>query len=116
MGPTALLRTVSQILAQPFFPRIRLHTRDLFVAFGRQDGVRGTNGRPRKRVARHGSHSRLIANDRAREVEPSALRLIGVVNDAARVLVSNRTLREPDDGLREMRRVGWTSALVVHNP
>src|SRR3954467_670558 len=107
------LWTLLQILAQALFPRLRSHAGDPFVAFGREDGVRRPFRRPRKGVARDGTYRRFVVNDRAREVEPAALRLVRVVDDAARVLVVVRALRETNDRVGEMRRVGRPSALIV---
>src|SRR3954454_21204448 len=113
MDPAALLRTLLQVLAQSLFPRLRFQAGDPFVAFGREDGVRRPFRRPRKGVARDGTHRRFVADDRAREVEPGALRLVRVVDDTARVLVVVRALREAHDGVCKMRRVGGPAALVV---
>src|SRR3954453_15909995 len=99
------LWTRLQILAQPLLPRLRSHAGDPFVALGRKDGVRRPFRRPRKGVARHGTYRRLVADDRAREVEPAALRRVRVVDDTARILVVVRALREAYDRVCEMRRV-----------
>src|SRR3954451_20141317 len=107
------LRTLLQVLAQSFFPRLRFQAGDPFVAFGREHGVRWPFRGPRKGVARDGTYRRFVADDRAREVEPAALRLVRVVGDSARGLVAVLALREAHDGVCEMRRVGRPAALIV---
>src|SRR3954468_12335873 len=113
MDPAALLRTLLQVLAQSLFPRLRFQAGDPFVAFGREDGVRRPFRRPRKGGARDGTYRRFVVNDRAREGEPAALRLGRGVGDPARVLVVVPALRETNDRVGEMRRVGRAPTLIV---
>ena len=58
------------------------------------------------------SPSAPVADDRAREIEPGALRLVGVMNDAARVS-SSCAAGEANDRVGQMRRVRRPSALIV---
>src|SRR5207248_560622 len=100
-----------EIFAKTFAPRLRTYAREPLVTLRRQDRIRGTGGGAAELVRRNGLHIHTRSfGDCAGEVVPRALFFIRVMRDAARI-----ELREPDDRVREMRRIRRTSALIVDN-
>src|SRR5713226_6871445 len=107
------ISTGTKVFEQPLPPRFRLRSGEPLVSLRRQDGIRGAGSGAGKLLGRYRLDDHLgaeLLDDRARELVPRAIGFVGVMDHAARILI-----RDPDEGIGEMRSVRRAAALIVHD-